>query len=113
MSAEPILADAPWLTSGGTARVLQLLNANGEEARVVGGTVRNALLGLPPGDTDIATTAKPRRWCGARKRRIKSVPTGIDHGTVTLVIDSPPYEVTTLREETSLRPQGQGRFGRD
>ncbi|KYG98206.1 poly(A) polymerase, partial [Bradyrhizobium sp. DOA1] len=101
MSAEPLLADAPWLIAGGTARVLQLLNAEGEEARVVGGAVRNALLGLVPGDIDIATTTLPddvmRR---AKAAGIKSVPTGINHGTVTLVIDSKPYEVTTLREDT-------------
>src|SRR5262249_20597775 len=80
--------NAPWLPSGPTARVLELLNENGEEARVVGGAVRNALLGIPIGDVDIATTALPgeviRR---AKAARIKSVPTGIDHGTVTLVLD--------------------------
>ena len=101
MSAKPLLANAPWLISGGTARVLALLDADGEEARVVGGAVRNALLGLVPGDIDIATTALPdeviRR---AKAAGIKSVPTGIDHGTITLVIDSQPFEVTTLREDT-------------
>lgn len=115
MSAEPLLADAPWLTSGGTARVLQLLNADGEEARVVGGAVRNALLGLVPGDIDIATTALPdevmRR---AKAAGIKGVPTGIDHGTVTLVIDSQPYEVTTLREDTeTFGRKAKVAFGRD
>lgn len=115
MSAESLLADAPWLTSGGTARVLQLLNADGEEARVVGGAVRNALLGLVPGDIDIATTALPddvmRR---AKAAGIKGVPTGIDHGTVTLVIDSQPYEVTTLREDTeTFGRKAKVAFGRD
>ena len=66
----------------------QLLNGNGEEARVVGGAVRNALLKIPIGDIDIATTALPdeviRR---AKAAGIKSVPTGIEHGTVTLVVD--------------------------
>lgn len=115
MSAEPILAGAPWLTAGGTARVLQLLNANGEEARVVGGTVRNALLGLPPGDTDIATTALPEEVVRrAKAASIKSVPTGIDHGTVTLVIDGTPYEVTTLREDTeTFGRKARVAFGRD
>lgn len=115
MSAEPLLADAPWLTSGGTARVLQLLNADGEEARVVGGAVRNALLGLVPGDIDIATTALPddvlRR---AKAAGIKGVPTGIVHGTVTLVIDGQPYEVTTLREDTeTFGRKAKVAFGRD
>jgi len=115
MSAEPILADAPWLTAGGTSRVLQLLNADGEEARVVGGAVRNALLGLMPGDIDIATTARPEEVVRrARAAGIKSVPTGIDHGTVTLVIDSQPYEVTTLREDTeTFGRKAKVAFGRD
>ncbi|UQR65576.1 CCA tRNA nucleotidyltransferase [Bradyrhizobium sp. C-145] len=115
MIAEPLLAHAPWLTAGGTARVLQLLGADGEEARVVGGAVRNALLGLKPGDIDIATTALPdevmRR---AKAAGIKSVPTGIDHGTVTLVIDGHPYEVTTLREDTeTFGRKAKVAFGRD
>jgi poly(A) polymerase len=115
MSAEPILADAPWLTSGGAARVLQLLNVDGEEARVVGGTVRNALLGLPPGDTDIATTARPEEVVRrAKTAGIKSVPTGIEHGTVTLVIDGAPYEVTTLRQDTeTFGRKAKVVFGRD
>ncbi|MBB4260303.1 MULTISPECIES: CCA tRNA nucleotidyltransferase [unclassified Bradyrhizobium] len=119
MSAEPILApilaDAPWLTAGGTACVLQLLNSGGEEARVVGGAVRNALLGLQPGDIDIATTARPEEVIRrAKAAGIKSVPTGIDHGTVTLVIDSHPYEVTTLREDTeTFGRKAKVAFGRD
>ncbi|OAF01742.1 poly(A) polymerase [Bradyrhizobium centrolobii] len=115
MSAEPLLADAPWLISGGTARVLQLLNGNGEEARVVGGAVRNAMLGLLPGDIDIATTALPEEvMLRARSAGIKSVPTGIDHGTVTLVIDGHPYEITTLREDTeTFGRKAKVAFGRD
>lgn len=115
MSAEPLLADAPWLTSGGTARVLQLLNANGEEARVVGGAVRNALLGLSPGDIDIATTALPEEVMRrAKSAGIKSVPTGVDHGTVTLVIDGHPYEITTLRQDTeTFGRKAKVAFGRD
>src|SRR5436309_14524226 len=93
--------DAPWLGSGPAARVLAVLNGDGEEARVVGGAVRNALLKIPIGDIDIATTALPdeviRR---AKAAGIKSVPTCIDHGTVTLVVDALPFEVTTLREDT-------------
>ena len=60
MSTTRVLDDAPWLTSGPTARVLELLSGNGEEARVVGGAVRNALLKIPIGDIDIATTAMDR-----------------------------------------------------
>ncbi|HTO63987.1 MAG TPA: CCA tRNA nucleotidyltransferase [Bradyrhizobium sp.] len=107
--------DAPWLTAGATARVLTLLNEGGEEARVVGGAVRNALLKIPIGDIDIATTALPeevmRRAKGAG---VKCVPTGIEHGTVTLVVDGQPFEVTTLREDTeTFGRKAKVAFGRD
>src|SRR6202022_1407885 len=101
MSDARVLDDAPWLKSGPTARVLELLNGNGEEARVVGGAVRNALLKIPTGDIDIATTALPAEVIRrAKAAGIKSVPTGLEHGTVTLVVDAQPFEVTTLREDT-------------
>src|SRR5438105_13328457 len=97
---ETRVLDAPWLTSGPASRVLALLNGDGEEARVVGGAVRNALLKIPVGDIDIATTALPEEVIRrARAAGIKSVPTGIAHGTVTLVADGQPFEVTTLRED--------------
>ena len=107
--------DAPWLKSGPASRVLALLNGDGEEARVVGGAVRNTLLNLPIGDIDIATTALPdevvRR---ARSAGIKSVPTGIEHGTVTLVMEGQPFEVTTLREDTeTFGRKARVAFGRD
>ena len=95
-----VLADAPWLQPGPAARVLRFLNGDGAEARVVGGAVRNALLGVPIGDIDIATTELPAEVIRRAKAAvIKSVPTGIDHGTVTLVVDGHPFEVTTLRED--------------
>src|SRR3982074_1677439 len=115
MTDARVLDDAPWLESGPAARVLELLNGNGEEARVVGGAVRNALLKIPTGDIDIATPAVPdeviRR---ARAAGIKSVPTGIEHGTVTLVVDAQPFEVTTLREDTeTFGRKAKVAFGRD
>jgi poly(A) polymerase len=96
-------------------RLLEALNGDGEETRLVGGAVRNALLGHPVKDRDCATTATPdvtiRR---AESAGFKAVPTGIDHGTVTLVVDGEPFEVTTLREdvETDGR-RAVVRFGRD
>jgi len=92
-----------------------LLGADGEEARVVGGAVRNALLDLTPGDIDIATTALPEEVMRrAKAAGIKSVPTGIEHGTITLVIDGHPYEVTTLREDTeTFGRKAKVAFGRD
>lgn len=96
-------------------RLLAVLDDAGETARVVGGAVRNALLGLAPGDIDVATTALPdevtRR---ARQAGMKAVPTGIEHGTITVVVDATPFEVTTLREdvETDGR-RAKVVFGRD
>jgi poly(A) polymerase len=96
-------------------RVLSLLNGGGEDARLIGGAVRNVLIGRPVADVDIATTAHPdevmRRAAGAG---IKPVPTGIAHGTVTLVIDGEPVEVTTLREDVATDGRrAEVRFGRD
>jgi poly(A) polymerase len=112
---ERVLGDAPWLESGATARVLGLLNGEGEEARVIGGAVRNALLKIPIGDIDIATTAVPEEVIRrAKAAGIKSVPTGIDHGTVTLVVEAEPFEVTTLREDTeTFGRKAKVAFGRD
>src|SRR6185437_7309971 len=107
--------DAPWLTPGPTSRVLTLLNGGGEEARVVGGAVRNALLGIAVNDVDIATTAPPEEVVKrAKAAGIKSVPTGIEHGTVTLVVDGQPFEITTLREDTeTFGRKAKVAFGRD
>jgi len=115
MSEARKLADAPWLKSGPAGRVLALLNGGGEEARVVGGAVRNALLGLAVADIDIATTALPEEVIRrAEAAGVKSVPTGIEHGTVTLVLDKHPFEVTTLREDTeTFGRKAKVAFGRD
>jgi poly(A) polymerase len=115
MSGVRVLDDAPWLTSGPTARVLELLNGHGEEARVVGGAVRDALLKLPVGEIDIATSALPTEVIRrAKAAGIRCVPTGIEHGTVTLVVDAQPFEVTTLREDTeTFGRKAKVAFGRD
>lgn len=115
MSAMRTLHDAPWLTSGPASRVLALLNADGEEARVIGGAVRNALLNMSLGDIDIATTALPEEVVRrAKAARIKCVPTGLEHGTVTLVVDGMPFEVTTLREDVeTFGRKAKVAFGRD
>jgi len=110
-----VLEGAPWFRSGPAARVLELLNGEGEEARVVGGAVRNALLNVPIGDVDIATTALPEEVMRrAKAASIKSVPTGIEHGTVTLVLETQPFEVTTLREDAeTFGRKAKVAFGRD
>lgn len=117
MSRPPVpdLSRAAWLADPAAARVFRLFAEAGEEARAVGGAVRNALLGLPVRDVDFATTALPQQTVAlAEAAGIKAVPTGMDHGTVTLVMDKHAYEVTTLREdvETDGR-RAVVKFGRD
>lgn len=74
--------------------------AHQEEARIVGGAVRNALLGVPISDIDIATTRLPADvMVLAEKQGWRAVPTGIEHGTVTVLIASKSFEITTLRED--------------
>ncbi len=95
------LADAGWLRAEPLASVLAALNGNGVETRVVGGAVRNALMGADqPHDIDLATTAAPQEVVArAETAGMKAVPTGLDHGTVTVVADGRPFEVTTLRHD--------------
>jgi poly(A) polymerase len=94
------VAAETWFSAPALTRVFNLLNADGGEVRVVGGAVRNSLMGLPVADIDMATTLLPEEVVArAKKAGIKSVPTGIDHGTVTLVIEGAPFEVTTLRRD--------------
>lgn len=94
------IAGQSWFQDEALQRVLTLLNGEGGEARVAGGAVRNALMGHAINDADIATTLTPQDvMARAVANGIKAVPTGIDHGTVTLVIDGKPFEVTTLRRD--------------
>ena len=76
------------------------LAARGHAARAVGGAVRNALAGRPVADVDIATDARPEDVMRAAEAAgLKAVPTGLAHGTVTVVAGERPYEITTLRED--------------
>jgi poly(A) polymerase len=109
------LDDAAWLKQSEIARLLALLDRDGEEARVVGGAVRNALLGCAVREIDVATTAVPdevvRRVAAAGW---KAIPTGIEHGTVTVIIDGKPFEVTTLRQDVeTYGRKARVAFGRD
>ncbi len=96
-------------------RVLQALDAPGEETRLVGGAVRDALLGRAVTDIDLATTLLPAETARrAAAAGLKAVPTGIAHGTVTVVAEGEAFEVTTLRED--IETDGRHavvRFGRD
>ena len=96
------LENQPWLTSSATAAVFDALEAAGgpDCARFVGGSVRNALVGRPVDDFDVATRLLPTDAMAALKAAgIKVVPTGLAHGTVTAVSEKLPYEVTTLRKD--------------
>jgi hypothetical protein len=96
----PSLADAEWLNKPQARAVFAALRAAGAAARAVGGAVRNALMGVPVKDLDIATTAVPAEVVRlAQQAGLHAVPTGIDHGTVTVVADHVPFEVTTLRKD--------------
>ena len=98
------LDDQPWLTAPATRAVMAALEAAGgpDCARFVGGCVRNALIGAPVADVDIATTLKPEETDRAiRAAGLKAVPTGIAHGTVTAVSERQPFEITTLRRDVS------------
>jgi poly(A) polymerase len=111
----PRRLDAAWLREGALARLLAVLDRDGEEARVVGGAVRNALIGHDVDEVDLATTAVPdevmRR---AEVAGFKPVPTGIEHGTVTIVAGGRPFEVTTLREDVETYGRhAKVSFGRD
>jgi len=99
-SSIPSLANAEWLKRPATAAVFAALQSEGAQARVVGGAVRNALMGLAVKDIDMATTALPAEVMRlAAAAGLQPVPTGIEHGTVTVVAEHVPIEVTTLRRD--------------
>jgi len=95
-----ILPDAAWRHREGLAELGSALSADQGLARYVGGAVRDTLLGLPVADVDIATPLDPHEvMTRLRAAHIKTVPTGIAHGTVTAVLPDGPIEVTTLRHD--------------
>lgn len=102
MSGHPdTIAGAGFLAAPSFRRVVAAIARDGDGARAVGGAIRNTLLGEPVEDVDIATSAPPDVvMARARAAGLHAVPTGIDHGTVTLIADHVGYEVTTLRADT-------------
>lgn len=92
------IAEQPWFQARETRAVMQAL----VDARFVGGCVRNALLGVAVDDIDIATPLKPDEVAvRVEARGMRAVATGIEHGTMTVVCNSKPFEVTTLRRDVS------------
>jgi len=93
---------AKWRKRRGMTRVLQALGAEEGLTRYVGGAVRDDLIALTVSDIDLATRIKPDEvMARLQKARIKAVPTGIDHGTITAVSDGRAVEITTLRRDVS------------
>ena len=100
MSGTEAARIAGFLARPAIAHVLATLNGDGVETRIIGGAVRDLLLGMAAGDVDLATTALPQETSRlANAAGYKVVPTGIEHGTVTLVRDGTAFEVTTLRRD--------------
>jgi poly(A) polymerase len=106
---------ADLLARAALRRLLDVFNDDAEETRIVGGAVRNALLGRPVTEVDCTTTMLPEAIVQrAKEAGFKAVPTGIEHGTITVIVAGEPFEITTLREDVET----DGRyavvhFGRD
>lgn len=101
---EENLGQRHWMTAPHTVAVLDALEVVGgpDCARFVGGCVRNALVGRSIDDIDIATALTPDAVAQALKAAgIRAVPTGIEHGTITAVVDHVPHEITTLRRDVT------------
>jgi poly(A) polymerase len=91
---------AEWLTHPASQAACKALTDGGFQAYFVGGCVRNALLGQPVSDLDISTDARPEQTLNKVKQAgLKAIPTGIDHGTITVVADGIPFEITTFRRD--------------
>lgn len=93
---------ADWLSRPATQSVCSALSKDGAQVLFVGGCVRNAVLQVEASDIDIATNVEPDKVMAlAKASGIKAIPTGIDHGTVTLVLDGIAHEVTTFRKDVT------------
>ncbi len=115
MSIRQSFKQVKWLQHSDVQTLLRILSLEGEEARVVGGAVRNQLLGQPISDIDIATTCLPQQVIArVEEAGFKAIPTGVAFGTVTVVSQLCSYEITTLRSdiETDGR-HAKVAFGRD
>ena len=100
MKPLPSLRKAAWLKEPRLQQVMAVITRGGGEVRVAGGAVRNALLGVPIADVDLATTMLPADVIHVCKAAGFGVhPIGLEHGTVTVVHDGMPFEVTTLRRD--------------
>ncbi|MEP3224873.1 MAG: CCA tRNA nucleotidyltransferase [Parasphingorhabdus sp.] len=96
------LPAAPWLQTPSLLHLVSVLDGEQDSVRLVGGVVRDTLLGRPVKDIDLATIFKPQEVMDRLKKAdIKVIPTGVAHGTVTAVTEDGPVEITTLRRDVS------------
>ena len=94
MKIDPALH--PWMMSPETVQVMTALG----DARFVGGAVRNAMLGAPVADVDIAVPMRPEEVLARLKsHEIRAIPTGLEHGTVTALVAGKLFEITSLRRD--------------
>src|SRR5690606_18436999 len=107
--------EADWLGHEDLQRLLAILGSAGEEARIAGGAVRNALIGEKVADIDIATTCLPNEVSRrSDSDNLRTVPTDIANGTVTVIAGRTGYELSTLREDVATAGRrAQVRSGRD
>ena len=96
------IPDAAWQHSPGFRRVVKALTDGESRPMIVGGAVRDTVLGINVADIDLATPLTPDTVIDRLEHAgIKAIPTGIDHGTITAIADSQTVEVTTLRRDVS------------
>ncbi|MEM9573910.1 MAG: CCA tRNA nucleotidyltransferase, partial [Pseudomonadota bacterium] len=90
-----------WLDQADVQRLFEVLENGGAQARIVGGAVRNHLIGSEiKSDVDFAVTTRPEETMARLEAAdIRVIPTGIEHGTVTAVLNDVGYEITTLRKD--------------
>lgn len=109
------IKNASWLQENELQKLFMVLLEKGDEVKIVGGAPRNHLLGKQVEDIDLATIYTPEEVIAkAKKAGIKYIPTGIEHGTVTLIINKTPFEITSLRED--IKTDGRRavvKFGKD
>jgi poly(A) polymerase len=92
----------PWLTQPATQSLFEIFEGAGHQLFCVGGCVRNALLGVAVADIDMSTDARPEAVLAlAKAQGLRAIPTGMDHGTVTVLSGGIPFEITTFRHDTS------------
>jgi len=109
------LKNSKWLVAPSLLQVFDAIEVKGGKVRVVGGAIRNALMGEGVGDIDLCTTLLPEETTQALEAaNIKAIPTGLEFGTITAVVDKTAYEITTLREDVETDGRhAVVKFGKD